>query len=122
MRKQIIHLTVLPMLDSKAQSEEGYVAMWFFYRSKVRWRTKNDENVDFPFPTLSQTSKRVLHEGNISRSTWMEDWIGNIVSFGIAKYQIQRKAIKVLKIEKTGKIRMPPEWYICYLVNDSDPF
>ena len=39
----------------------------------------------------------------------MEDWIGNIVSFGIAKYQIQRKAIKVLKMEKTGKIRMPSE-------------
>ena len=95
------------MLDSKAQSEQCYVAMCFFYWSKVRWQTENDENVDFPFPTLSQTSKRVLHEGNISRITWMEDWKGNIVSFGISKYQIQRKVIKVLKMEKkTGKIRM----------------
>ena len=45
----------------------------FFYWSKVRWRTKNDKNVDFPSPTLSQTSKRVLHEGNISGITWTED-------------------------------------------------
>ena len=100
------------MLDSKAQSEEGYVAMCFFYWSKVRWRTKNDKNVDFPSPTLSQTSKRVLHEGNISRITWMEDWKGYIVSFGISKYQIQRKVIKVLKMEKQ-------ERFLCRLNNIS---
>ena len=38
----------------------------------------------------------------------MEDWIGNIVSFGIAKYQIQRKAIKVLKMEKQERFVCRP--------------
>ena len=52
----------------------------------------------------------------------MEDWIGNIVSFGIAKYQIQRKAIKVLKMEKQERfVCRPSDKSFIYLVNDSDP-
>ena len=33
-----------------------------------------------------------------------------------------KKGDQSLENGKTGKIRMPSEWYICYLVNDSDPF
>ena len=58
---------------------------------------------------LFHRPQRGFYTKEIYQEVLEEDWIGNIVSFGIAKYQIQRKAIKVLKIEKTGKIRMPPE-------------
>ena len=33
-----------------------------------------------------------------------------------------KKGDQSLENGKTGKIRMPSEWYICYLVNDSDSF
>ena len=110
------------MLDSKAQSEQGYVAMWFFLSvestlADEKWR-KCWFSIPYSFTDLKEgfTRKKYIKKylnGRLDRKYCIL-WDCQIPN--------SKKGDQSLENGKTGKIRMPSEWYICYLVNDSDPF